>query len=72
LRLKEIENSENDENITEEMDEALEQYPQMMEEKKFNETHGILIKEIMNKVKERGLELLVVFSEEILIKKKLR
>lgn len=54
------------------MDKALEQYPQMTEEKKINEVHAQLIKCIMQKVKERGLESLVVFSEEILKKKKLR
>ena len=72
MEIIQIENTDNDENITEEMDEALEQYPKMMEQKKFNELHGLLIKDIMNKVKDRGTESLVVFSEEILKKNKLR
>ena len=54
------------------MDKALEQYPKMTEEKKFNEIHAQLIKSIMQTVKNRGLESLVVFSEEILMKNKLR
>jgi 2-iminoacetate synthase ThiH len=71
-KVKYLENQETEESTTEEMDKALEQYPQMTEQKKINERHAQLIKTVMQKVKERGLESLVVFSEEILKKKKLR
>lgn len=54
------------------IDRALEQYPEMTEKKKVNELHGKLIKNIMEQVKLRGLESCVVFSEEILKKGKLR
>ena len=37
-----------------------------MEEKKLNEIHTQIIKHIMNSIKERGIEELAVFSDEII------
>lgn len=44
----------------------------MMEEKKINEIHAQLIKNIMSYIKERGIEELTVFSEEICLNGKLK